>query len=405
MLKVSLIILITSLVNCLNSEIISKNWINNCDIATCKIAIGQCAGNCYGYAECKNCLINRDEICSTCADDIFDPQSMLSINGNNYLYCDQFDFFQNNVCKMYCFSNNRMRGECKKVQSVTGCICYDNFSGFLRATINTSQYLKAVATNGNEFAVGASNGQIIIFNSYGNQLGSFSTVSGSIINSLAYLNNNDILVTGSFGTRLYSNNGNLKIVYSSEPGLAVAVLKNGDVAFSVGKTIYINNWSSSTPKLTINGHTSNVRALLVYPSGDLISGSDDQTVKVWNVLNGSLRKTLIGHNSLIRSIVLLENGDIASASNDGAVKLWNPNFTFALKTINTGSNLLSLAILPDGRLATASTDNLIKLWDKENAVLSQVLTNGHINYVNGFAVTSTKNLISVSDDFQIKIWQ
>jgi len=56
----------------------------------------------------------------------------------------------------------------------------------------------------------------------------------------------------------------------------------------------------------------------------LASGSDDNTVKLWNVQTGNCVRTLEGHSHWVMSVAW--SGDsltLASGSDDNTVKLWN----------------------------------------------------------------------------------
>jgi len=57
--------------------------------------------------------------------------------------------------------------------------------------------------------------------------------------------------------------------------------------------------------LTLTGHTSDVNALTVLSDGSLVSGSDDNTIKIWDIKNGQTIKTLqLPHFKKIRPILL-----------------------------------------------------------------------------------------------------
>jgi WD40 repeat protein len=50
---------------------------------------------------------------------------------------------------------------------------------------------------------------------------------------------------------------------------------------------------------TLKGHTKTVRSVAFSPDGRLLaSGSDDGTVKLWEVATGSLVRTLEGHTDM-----------------------------------------------------------------------------------------------------------
>jgi WD40 repeat protein len=64
-----------------------------------------------------------------------------------------------------------------------------------------------------------------------------------------------------------------------------------------------------------------VLAIQALNNGDLASGSDDGTMKLWDVENGTVKKDKYV-NSAITSFLLLENGDLVSGSADGSVIIW-----------------------------------------------------------------------------------
>jgi WD40 repeat protein len=61
----------------------------------------------------------------------------------------------------------------------------------------------------------------------------------------------------------------------------------------------------------------------VLQNGDLASGSDDLTIKIWNPNNGTLKRTLNGHNLHVNALTVLQNGDLASGSWYNTIKIWS----------------------------------------------------------------------------------
>ena len=58
--------------------------------------------------------------------------------------------------------------------------------------------------------------------------------------------------------------------------------------------------------------------LAILKNGDIVSGSLDKTVKIWNV-NGELKNTFTNHSNCVESVAILPNGDNASGSRDGRI--------------------------------------------------------------------------------------
>ena len=58
-----------------------------------------------------------------------------------------------------------------------------------------------------------------------------------------------------------------------------------------------------------DGHTDSVTSVAFSPDGTrLVSGSDDKTIKHWDVLSGKLIRTLEGHSDKVRSVAFSPNG-------------------------------------------------------------------------------------------------
>lgn len=57
---------------------------------------------------------------------------------------------------------------------------------------------------------------------------------------------------------------------------------------------------------------------------DLATGSDDRTVRLWDVADGKIRATLTGHTGGVASVAFSPGGrTLASASDDRTVRLWD----------------------------------------------------------------------------------
>ena len=67
------------------------------------------------------------------------------------------------------------------------------------------------------------------------------------------------------------------------------------------------DWSSL--EQTLEGHSDPVKSVAFSHDGSrLASGSDDRTVRVWNVATGQVEQTLEGHSGSVNSVISLSDG-------------------------------------------------------------------------------------------------
>jgi WD40 repeat protein len=140
------------------------------------------------------------------------------------------------------------------------------------------------------------------------------------------------------------------------------------VSGSQDKTIKLWNLRTGQLLRTIKGHAGAVTSVALSPNGEtLVSGSEDKTIKLWNVSTGKLSKTLAGHAGGVKSVVISRDGKILASSGDyedNTIKLWNLATGKLMQSLPENSN--AIAFSPDGKtLVTTSREepeNKIKFW-------------------------------------------
>ena len=82
---------------------------------------------------------------------------------------------------------------------------------------------------------------------------------------------------------------------------------------------------------------------------------------------------LAGHKGAIHSLAWRDDSNVlASGSEDGSVKLWDVNSGKAIRSINAhGGGVTAVAFDHQGRLVTAGKDNRAKLWDANGKMIQQ----------------------------------
>ncbi|MBO3460830.1 serine/threonine protein kinase [Aetokthonos hydrillicola Thurmond2011] len=195
----------------------------------------------------------------------------------------------------------------------------------------------------------------------------------------------------------------------------VATSPNGQLVASGSNDSTIKLWQLDTGKLLrslggwFSGHSSMVHTVTFSPDGQVLaSGSWDDTIKLWQVTTGREIRTLMAHSNWVNSLVFSPDGQLlASAGADSTIKLWQVSSGKQIRTFSGHSDtILSIAFSPDGKLlASVSADYTIKLWHVISG--QEFLTfAGHSFYVNSIAWSNDgKILASGSSDKKIKLWQ
>jgi len=158
---------------------------------------------------------------------------------------------------------------------------------------------------------------------------------------------------------------------------------------------------------TLRGHTDSVWLAVFSPDGQhLASGSNDGTIRIWNVATGQCLQTWNGHTGILSVAFSPDGQHLASGSGDGTIRIWNVATGQCLQTWNGhAGTVFSVAFSPDGQhLASGSLDETIRIW---NVTTGQCLQtwNGHTDSVFSVAFSPDgQHLASGSTDKTIRIW-
>ena len=139
----------------------------------------------------------------------------------------------------------------------------------------------------------------------------------------------------------------------------------------------IKLWDINTGRLlrTVAKHNSpgqfpqapHIYSIAVSSDGKrVVSGGIDNNVKMWDISSGRLLQTFLGHTATVHSVAFSpDDAYIISGSDDHTLKLWDANTGTLLHTLGGQSstiNVVSLSQNGDSMVA-GSDDKSAKLWD------------------------------------------
>lgn len=141
---------------------------------------------------------------------------------------------------------------------------------------------------------------------------------------------------------------------------------------------------------SFDGHMDKVTALS-YHNGELVSGSDDKTIRQWDMTTGHLLQTIdvMWASSMANSMINFGDSNISG------------------RRTNLGNNteypyISSLQVF-DAALASGSNDGIVRLWDlRSGEVIRQLF--GHTSAITTLQFDKHFNLVTGSDDRSVRIW-
>jgi WD40 repeat protein len=164
---------------------------------------------------------------------------------------------------------------------------------------------------------------------------------------------------------------------------------------------------------SLKGHTQAIRSLAITPDGEILaSGSDDKTIKLWQLKTGRELVTLRGHSKPVNSLAMSQDGEIlASGSEDKTLKLWQLSTGLQIGAITLGGwfsgdsgCVYAIAIsVQEQILVSLSKSGAVKLWNlRTGQEISRL--KGDTSWVQSIAISPNGQLLASGSGDTIKLW-
>jgi WD40 repeat protein len=209
-------------------------------------------------------------------------------------------------------------------------------------------------------------------------------------------------------------------------GCAVSPDGRWIVSASLDQTLKIWDMVDGTEQLTLSDPTSDIWShwqshpisdCAVSPDGSfIVSASDDQTLKVWDMFTRTKQLTISNSVGEITRCAMSPDGRFCvSVANDRTIKVWDmatgtEQLTISDSTDNSWRSLefiriCDCAVSPDGRrIVSTAGHQTLKVWDATTGAKCLTLS-GHMREVYGCAVSPDGGfIVSASGDQTLKVW-
>ena len=160
---------------------------------------------------------------------------------------------------------------------------------------------------------------------------------------------------------------------------------------------------------SLPGHTADIKDMLLLKDGQtLVTGSADETIRLWNLQTGAEMRQLNGHDSSVNALIhTIDQNTLISAGADRRINFWSLPDGELMTQIDEAhpSTINSLAVSNDGQLlASADSSGGIKLWDLNTLEVVDTLTSDNVGTINHIRFTRDDSYLA-SGGKRLLLWE
>lgn len=187
------------------------------------------------------------------------------------------------------------------------------------------------------------------------------------------------------------------------------------------RLIYAENYTkkgstatAGTVYQTFSGHTDDVTSLAFNTYGTrLLTGSKDDTAKIWDCSTGNVLRTMSGHSGDVNSVIFhaTEERQVLTGSSDKNAKLWYTDLGYVIyeALVSAAPYVLALSV-SDLHFAVGFGNGDVSLFNATTGSLITTFSGKHAGSIQSISFSPTYNygaddkILTTSYDGTAKLW-
>lgn len=136
----------------------------------------------------------------------------------------------------------------------------------------------------------------------------------------------------------------------------------------------------------------------------LVQIKDDNSILVWDLLNGNASNSIKGYKGKMLSVIITNDNQIIGGNNEGELYFWDIGTSTPITVLEGHTSEINEIQILDTIILTGGSDNLIKSWSLNSKKLINTFS-GHTSKISAISVGKRNNeFISGSKNGEIIRW-